>query len=99
MKEKQYNAIVSGVNANTFPQVPVDNGYRDSTHFWYTKFSKPIKAHIPAAKEANLTGVMYAQTEWIRRLIYRRSLQMHVKKPRVSLKSFFKWLYNLGLRK
>ncbi len=48
MKEKQCKAIANGVKANALPQVPVDYGYCYSTSFWYTKFSKPIKAHIPA---------------------------------------------------
>ncbi len=60
MKERQYNAIVNGVKASEFPAVPVDYGYRDSTNFWYTKFKRPIKEPIPAAKEADLTGVVYA---------------------------------------
>ncbi|MBR3228413.1 MAG: hypothetical protein IKF68_07720, partial [Erysipelotrichaceae bacterium] len=53
MKEEYYNAIVNGVNRNSFPNVPVDYGYRDSTNFWYTRFprfAKPIAEPIPAPK-------------------------------------------------
>ena len=60
MKEKQYEAIVSGVKASSFPRVPVDYGYRDSAYFWYTKFRRPIAVKIPAGKEADLTTVIYA---------------------------------------
>ncbi len=38
MKERYHDAIVNGVKASSFPKVPVDFGYRDSTYFWYTKF-------------------------------------------------------------
>lgn len=59
MKEKQYNAIVNGVKASAFPNVPVDYGYRDSTNFWYTKFKRPIAEKIQA-KEGDVTSVIYA---------------------------------------
>lgn len=63
MKEEYYNAIVNGVNKNSFPRVPVDYGYRDSTNFWYTqfpRFKKPIAEPIPAAKEIDISSIKYA---------------------------------------
>ena len=60
MKEKFYNAIVNGVKSLSFPRVPVDYGYRDSTYFWYTKFRKPIKCPIPNVQTNNLESVKYA---------------------------------------
>jgi flavin reductase (DIM6/NTAB) family NADH-FMN oxidoreductase RutF len=60
MKEKFYNAIINGVKASTFPRVPVDYGYRDSTHFWYTRFRRPIAEKVPVGKEADIQSVMYA---------------------------------------
>ena len=63
MKEKYYDAIVDGVKANSFPNVPVDYGYRDSTNFWYTKFpriSKPIAEPIPAPKEVDIASIKFA---------------------------------------
>lgn len=63
MKGEYYDAIVNGVNKNSFPHVPVDYGYRDSTNFWYTKFprlSKPIAEPIPAPKEVDLDSIKYA---------------------------------------
>ena len=50
MQEKYHDSIVHGVKKNNFPRVPVDYGYRDSTNFWYTKFSTPISEKIPAKK-------------------------------------------------
>ena len=59
MKEKYHNSIVNGVKSNNFPRVPVDYGYRDSTNFWYTKFTRPISEKIPA-KDGDVKSVMYA---------------------------------------
>ena len=59
MKPKYYDAIVNGVKANNFPDVPVDYGYRDSTNFWYSKFVKPKPEKIPD-KEGDVKSVIYA---------------------------------------
>lgn len=59
MKEKYHNSIINGVKKNNFPRVPVDYGYRDSTNFWYTRFTKPIAEKIPA-KEGDIKSVIYA---------------------------------------
>lgn len=59
IKEKYYNSIVNGVKASNFPRVPVDYGYRDSTNFWYTKFSRPISEKIPK-KDNDIKSVIYA---------------------------------------
>ncbi|MBQ6126359.1 MAG: hypothetical protein IJI77_05005, partial [Erysipelotrichaceae bacterium] len=63
MKERYYDAIVNGVKKDSFPPVPVDYGYRDSTNFWYTqfpRFKKPIAEPIPAPKEVDLDSIKYA---------------------------------------
>ncbi len=59
MEEKYNNAIINGIRHNSFPSVPVDYGYRDSTNFWYTKFRKPIAEKIQA-KEGDVKSVIYA---------------------------------------
>lgn len=59
MKEKYHSSIVNGVTNRNFPNVPVDYGYRDSTNFWYTKFSRPIAEKIQA-KEGDVKSVIYA---------------------------------------
>ena len=87
MKEKFYNAIVNGVKANSFPNVPVDYGYRDSTNFWYTKFRRPIAEPIPAGKEADLGGVMYAANRMDPNIKFTEdACKTLVKVPRVFLK-------------
>ena len=60
IKPKFYNAIINGVSANLFPQVPVDYGYRDSKNFWYTRFKMPISEPIPKEKGISLDTVKYA---------------------------------------
>lgn len=59
MKEKQYNGIINGVKAKDFPRVPVDYGYRDSKHFWYTRFRRPIPELLPI-RENSMQTVLYA---------------------------------------
>lgn len=59
MQDKWREAIINKVSKNGFPPVPVDYGYRDSTNFWYTKFSKPIAEKIPA-KDGDVQSVIYA---------------------------------------
>lgn len=87
MKEKFYNAIINGVSAKSFPRVPVDYGYRDSTNFWYTKFRRPIAAAIPAGKEADIESVKYAARRVDPDVVFTDdALKMLVKVPRVFLK-------------
>ncbi len=59
MKEKYYDAIINGVKASSFPRVPVDYGYRDSTNFWCSPFKKPFPEKIQA-KDGDVNSVLYA---------------------------------------
>lgn len=59
MKEKQYDGILNGIKASSFPAVPVDYGYRDSTNFWCSSFKKPFAEKIQA-KEGDVSSVIYA---------------------------------------
>lgn len=88
MKDKYYNAIINGVKASAFPHVPVDYGYRDSTNFWYTKFRRPVATKIPAAREADLTGVVYAANRMDDKIKFTEdACRMMTKIPRVFLKT------------
>lgn len=88
MKQRQYDAIVNGVTSSAFPRVPVDYGYRDSTNFWYTKFRRPIAMKIPAAREADLTGVVYAANRMDDKIKFSEdACKMMTKVPRVFLKA------------
>ncbi len=88
MKEKYYDAIINGVKAKNFPKIPVDYGYRDSTNFWYEKFSKPIAMPIPAKKEADLNGVIYAANRIDPEIKFtEEACKSLVKVPRIFLKT------------
>ena len=87
LKEKYYNAIVNGVRAKDFPNVPVDYGYRDSTNFWYTKFKKPIAEPIPTGKGVGIESVRYAANRLNTDVKFTDdALMMLVKVPRPFLK-------------
>ncbi|MCF0117093.1 MAG: hypothetical protein HUJ61_03475 [Bacilli bacterium] len=91
MKEKFANAIINGVKSKNFPNVPVDYGYRDSTNFWYTKFSKPIAAPIPTGIEADVQSVMYAANRADDKVKFtEEACQTMVRIPRVFLKLVLK---------
>ena len=88
MKERFYNAIVGGVKASAFPRVPVDYGYRDNTHFWYTRFTRPISERIAAGKEAELSTVVYAASRVDPEIKFTEAAcKTLVKVPRVFLKA------------
>ena len=88
MKEKFHDAIIGGVKAGSFPNVPVDYGYRDSTYFWYTRFRRPRKEPIPAGKEMALDSVLYAANRIDPTIRFTpEACAMCVKIPRVFLKA------------
>lgn len=88
MKPRYYDAIVGGVKAKSFPKVPVDYGYRDSTNFWYSRFKRPIATPIPAGKEADLTSVKYAANRMDPSVKFTdEACQKLVRVPRIFLKT------------
>ncbi len=60
MKEKYHQAIIDGVKSKNFPKIPVDYGYRDNTHFWYSDSTKYHSEEVPAPKEIDIKTVRYA---------------------------------------
>jgi hypothetical protein len=60
MKEKFHQAIIDGVKAKSFPEIPVDYGYRDNTNFWYTPSTKYRSEPIPASKAMDISTVRFA---------------------------------------
>ncbi len=90
MKEKQYNGIINGVKASSFPAVPVDYGYRDSKNFWYTRFRRPYAEPL-AARETNLDSVKYAANRIDPDVKFTdEACQMMVKIPRIFLTTALK---------
>ena len=91
MKDKYYNAIVNGVKKDSFPPVPVDYGYRDSTNFWYTTFprlKKPVAEPIPAPKEVDLASIRFAADRCDDKIKFTdAALKNFIKVPRPFLKT------------
>ena len=91
MKPKYYDAIINGVDARSFPTVPVDYGYRDSKNFWYTRFRRPIAEPIPENKGVGLDSVKYAASRIDPEVKFTdEACAMLVKVPRVFLNSVLK---------
>ena len=88
MKEKFYDAIVNGVKASSFPKVPIDFGYRDSTYFWYTKFRRGLKCPIPNVQSNSVGSVRFAADRTDPSVHFTdEACAMLVKVPRVFLKT------------
>ncbi len=87
MKDKYYNTIINGVKASGYPPVPVDYGYRDSTHFWCSRFKKPFKEKIQA-KDGDIQSVKYCATRLDPLVRFTDdACEKFVKIPRVFLKA------------
>jgi len=96
MQDKYRNAIINKVTPKGFPRVPVDYGYRDSTNFWYTKFSKPIAEKIPA-KDGDVQSVIYAASRIDPDIKFTDgACAKLVKIPRVFLKAALTQMVNIA---
>ncbi|HZH86352.1 MAG TPA: hypothetical protein VFD77_03480 [Brumimicrobium sp.] len=84
MQERYADYLKEGVG---FPTLPVDFGYRDSKHFWFSKHSHPYAEPIPKAKGVNVESVQY-QVERMESDIkwHPDSYKKLVKVPRIFLK-------------
>jgi flavin reductase (DIM6/NTAB) family NADH-FMN oxidoreductase RutF len=45
-----------------FPNLPVDYGFRNNAHFWFSRHRPPYREPIPRSKEASVDSVMWAIT-------------------------------------
>ena len=59
MKKKYHDAIINGVKAKDFPNLPVDYGYRDSKNFWFHRKTK-MRAELLPIRKQSLDSVRYA---------------------------------------
>ena len=97
MQEKYHNSIVNGVKKNNFPRVPVDYGYRDSTNFWYTKFTKPISEKIPEKNDGDVKSVIYAADRIDPEIKFtEEACAKLVKIPRIFLKAALTQMVNIA---
>ena len=60
IKEKYKRGIIQGIKPKYFPKIPVDYGYRDNTHFWYTPYSRALSARIPKGSGTNVELIIHA---------------------------------------
>ncbi|NHK32909.1 MAG: hypothetical protein FK730_16295 [Asgard group archaeon] len=58
LKTKWRKSILDG--NGDFPSLPIDYGFRNNSHFWFTKHSKPYKLAIPESKAVDISSVRYA---------------------------------------
>lgn len=87
MKEKYHKSIIDGVKSCNFPRVPVDYGYRDSTNFWYTKFTRPHATKIQA-KDGDVNSVIYAAKRIDPEVVFTNEACAKLTKiPRIFLKA------------
>jgi len=56
MHHKWRQALVSG---GEFPRLPIDYGYRDSLHFWFTKGRKPWPVDLPKGHGVDVGTVLF----------------------------------------
>lgn len=88
MKEKFYNSIIDGIKPSSFPKVPIDFEYRDSTYFWYTKFRRALKCPIPNVQATDIDSVKYASNRTDPDIKFTEdACTTLVKVPRVFLKT------------
>ena len=59
MKKKYSDAIINGVKAKDFPNLPVDYGYRDSKNFWFHRKTR-MRAELLPIRKQSLDSVRYA---------------------------------------
>ena len=88
MKSKWKDSLFKGKG---FPDMPIDFGFRDNVHFWFSRHSSPYSEPIPKEKRVNINTVMYAATrydpdiEWTE-----EACQKIVRVPRIFLKTVIK---------
>jgi flavin reductase (DIM6/NTAB) family NADH-FMN oxidoreductase RutF len=60
LKEKWYRVLVE--ESKSFPNMPIDYGFRNNAHFWFTRHSPPYREPIPKSKATSVDSVMWAIT-------------------------------------
>ena len=85
MKKKYSDAIINGVRAKDFPNLPVDYGYRDSKNFWFHRKTLMPAELLPIRKQS-LDSVRYAADRADDKVKFTNdALEMILNVPRVFL--------------
>lgn len=96
MQDKYYDAIINGVKKSSFPRVPVDYGYRDSTNFWCSGHKAPFPEKIPE-HEGDVKSVIYCAKRIDPSVTFTdQACAKLVKIPRVFLKAALTQMVNIA---
>jgi flavin reductase (DIM6/NTAB) family NADH-FMN oxidoreductase RutF len=87
LKTQYKDAIVHGMDAKSFPKIPIGYGFRDNLNFWFTHCQKPFAYPVPESKGASVNTILYAakrfdpSVEWTE-----EAAEKIVRVPRLFLK-------------
>ena len=91
MKKKFKDAIVRGMDDKSFPNLPIDWGFRDNLYFWFAEPKKPYKVRIPEDRGTSLNTITYAAKRFDPSVTWDdAACEMIMSVPRVFLKRVFK---------
>lgn len=91
MKKKYKEAIVRGMDDKSFPNLPIDWGFRDNLYFWFAEPRKPYKVRIPEDRGTSLNTITYAAKRFDPSVTWDdAACEMIMNVPRVFLKRVFK---------
>jgi len=91
MKKKYRDAIVRGMDEKSFPNLPIDWGFRDNLYFWFAEPKKPYKVRIPEARGTSLNSITYAAKRFDPSITWDDdACVMIINVPRVFLNRVFK---------
>jgi len=67
LKKRWHRVLLEGrkhrwQRSATFPPLPVDYGFRNNAHFWFTKHRPPYREAIPKSKAVSVDSVMWGIT-------------------------------------
>ena len=85
MQESWKKCLMTGKG---FPRLPVDYGYRDNTHFWISRHTRPAPYQIPKGRGTNVESIIYQAGRLDPDIVWEKdacSKLSHV--PRVFLKN------------
>jgi flavin reductase (DIM6/NTAB) family NADH-FMN oxidoreductase RutF len=91
MQKKYKEAIVRGMDDKSFPNLPIDWGFRDNLYFWFAEPRKPYKIRIPEDRGTSLNTITYAAKRYDPSITWDDdACAMIMNVPRVFLKRVFK---------
>jgi len=60
LRERWHRVLLEG--RRRFPNLPIDYGFRNNAHFWFTRHRPPYREPIPKSKAASVDSVLWAIT-------------------------------------